>query len=258
MCVSDGITGIPDAGKHVLCPLSLALLAVPLALRPLQMPDRDSRCGGNRGRKSGCEDEAGRKGAHGIHDRARAGDVAAQRAERLCQRALDNVDAVGEAALFGDAAAAQPVHADGMNLVDVGHRVVFFSEVGDRCDRRDVAVHRIDGFENDQLRLLAARRLQQAFQMRDIVVAEYLLLGPGAPHALDHRGVVELIGKNEAVRQQPRDGGDRRLVRDEAGGEDERRLLAMQIGEFEFEFHQRMIGAGDVSCAAGAGTHPAG
>ena len=55
-----------------------------------------------------------------------------------------------------------------------------------------------------------------------------------------------------------RDRRDRGLVGDEAGGEDQRRLLAVQVGELEFQFDQRMVGAGYVARAAGAGAHPAG
>ena len=45
------------------------------------------------------------------------------------------------------------------------------------------------------------------------------------------------------------------LVGDVAGGEDQRRFLAVQVGEFALELDQRMIVAGDVAGAAGAGAH---
>ncbi len=48
--------------------------------------------------------------------------------------------------------AALAIHADRMDFVDIGHRAVFLGEVADRADRRDVAVHRIDALEQDQLR----------------------------------------------------------------------------------------------------------
>src|SRR5918994_30766 len=91
---------------------------------------------------------------------------------------------------LGDAAAARSVHADGMDLVDIGHSVVALGKIDDLLDRRDVTIHRIDALEDDQLGAFAASRLQQAFKMRNVVVAKDLLLGARTPHALDHRGVV--------------------------------------------------------------------
>jgi hypothetical protein len=94
--------------------------------------------------------------------------------------------------------------------------------------------------------------------MADVVVAEDLLLGAGAAYTLDHRGVIELVGQDQAVGQQPADGRDRRLVGDEAGGEDKCGLLPVQVGELELQLDQRVVGAGDVAGAAGAGAHAAG
>ena len=221
------------------------------------MADRDGGGGGDGRRQRGGEDEAGRIGAHRVDHRGVAGDVAAERAERLGERALDDVDPVGEAFALGDAAAARAVHADGMDLVDIGHGIVFFGEVGDFPDRRDVAVHRIDALEHDQLGPLAPGRGEHAFEMGDVVVAEDLLFRAGAAHALDHRGVVQLVRNDQAIRQQPGDGRDRRLVGDEAGGEHQRRLLAVQVGKFELKLDQRMVGAGNVARAAGARAHAA-
>ena len=92
--------------------------------------------------------------------------------------------------------------------------------------------------------------------MREIVVAENLPLAAGLADALDHRVVVVGVRQDQAVRQELRDGGDAGLVRNVARGEHQRRLLAVQVGEFALELDQRMIGAGNVAGAAGAGSHP--
>ena len=91
--------------------------------------------------------------------------------------------------------------------------------------------------------------------MREVVVAEDRACRAGAAHALDHRGVVERVGQDQAVRQQLGDRRDRRLVGDEAGREDERRFLAVQVGELGLELDQRVVGAGNVARAAGADAH---
>ena len=101
----------------------------------------------------------------------------------------------------------------------------------------------------------SARR-QQLFEMRHVVVAENLLLAMRLAHALDHRIVVPGIRQDQAIRHQPRQRRDAGFVGDVAGGEDQRRFLAVQIGELALKLDQRMIVAGDIAGAAGAGAHP--
>ena len=89
--------------------------------------------------------------------------------------------------------------------------------------------------------------------MVDVVVAPDLLLAARPAHALDHRIVVLRVGENEAVRQEARDRRDGGEIGYPARGEDERGGLAMQVGELGLELHDRMVGAGNVARAAGAG-----
>ena len=56
-------------------------------------------------------------------------------------------------------------------------------------------------------------------------------------------------------RHQPLQRGERRVVGDIGGGEEERRLLAVQVGELGLELDVIMGGAGDVAGAAGARAH---
>ena len=83
-------------------------MAFAFPLRGLQMPDRGGRRRADRRRQRGGEDEARRIGAHSVDQRTRAGDVAAETAERLGERALDHVDAARGAVALADAAAARP------------------------------------------------------------------------------------------------------------------------------------------------------
>ena len=218
--------------------------------------ERAHRGGGGRGDARGQgrgEDELRRVGAHRVDERRRAGDVAAEPAEALGERAFDDVEFAHQAFALGDAAAARAVHADRMDLVDIGHRAIFLGQRDDRGDRRDVAVHRIEALEHDQLGALDRLGGEQLFEMGDVVVAPDLLVAAGAPDALDHRIVVERVGEDEAIRQQAGDGRDAGEIGDPARGEDERRLLAVQVGELALEHDDRMMGAGDVAGAAGAG-----
>jgi hypothetical protein len=69
--------------------------------------------------------------------------------------------------------------------------------------------------------------------------------------------MVELVGKNDAIRHQPGDGGNRRLVGDEPGSEDQGSFLAVQVGERTLELDQRPVGTGNVARTAGADAEPA-
>jgi hypothetical protein len=76
--------------------------------------------------------------------------------------------------------------------------------------------------------------------------------------ALDHRIVIEGVGQDQTIRNQFGDGRDASLIGDIARSEDERGLLAVEIGKLSFELDQRMIGAGDVARAAGPGAETGG
>ena len=220
------------------------------------MPDRGRRGRGNRRRQRRREDEPRRIGAHRVDHRLRTRDVTAEVAERLRQRSLDHVDLVEQPFALRDPAAARPVHADRVDLVEIRHRIVLARQRRDLGHRRDVAVHRVDAFERDQLRPLQRQRLQQLLEMPEIVVAEDLLGRPRRLDAVDHRGVVELVRQHHAVRQQPRDRRDPREVRHIARGKDECGFFAVQVGQFVLEFDERPVGAGNVACATGADAGP--
>ncbi len=242
-------------GQNLLGPFSLALMAGALVVRVLQMLDRRTGSGAERRRQGGGEDELGSIGPDGVDDRLLPGDVAAHGAEALGQRALDDIDAVGQSVAVGDAAAARSVDAHGMDFVDVGQGAIFLGEIGDLCDRRHVTIHRIDRLEDNELGARAVGGFEQFAQVSDVVVTEDLLLHARLPDAGNHRGVIELIAEDQAIGQKARNGRDRCFVGDEAGGEDQSRFLAMQVRERALELDQLAIGARDIACAAGAGAH---
>ena len=152
-----------------------------------------------------------------------------------------------------DAAAARAVHADRVNLIDVGQRVVFLGKVADRVDRGDVTVHRIHAFERDQLGASRVFSGEQLLEMSDVVVAEHALLAAGITDPCDHAGVVELVGEDHAAGEQLGECRKRGVVRDIAAGEEQRRFLAVQIGKLRLELDVIMCVAADVAGAAAAG-----
>ena len=219
--------------------------------RGLEVAHRGRRRRRHRRGQGGGEDEAGRVGAHRVHHRPRAGDVAADHAERLAQRALDHIDPVHDPVALGDAGAARAIHADRVHLVEIGHGAVALGEIADGAYGGDIAIHGIDALEHDELRPVAGGA-QQFFEMGEVVMPEHHLVAPGLTHALYHRIVVERVGEDEAIRDQLRQRGDAGLVRHVARGEDEAGLLAVQIGELGFKLHDGMAVAGNVAGAARA------
>ena len=80
----------------------------------------------SRGRRNGCrEDKARRHRAHSVNHNGIRRDVPANHAVSFGERTLDNVDAVHEAPLFGDAAALRAVHANRVDFVNIGQRAIF-------------------------------------------------------------------------------------------------------------------------------------
>ena len=191
-------------------------------------------------------------GAHEVDGGGGRGDVAADHAERLGERALHDVDLVERAVAFGHAGAARAVHADRVDLVEIGKRAVAMGDVADLADRRDVAVHRIDRFEGHDLGRRRIGAGQQLLEMGHVVVAEDPAHRAGMTDAGDHRGVVQRVGIELAARQQGAQGLQRGLVGDIARGEDEGGLLEMQRRQLALEGGVQRVGAGDVARAAGA------
>ena len=184
----------------------------------------------------------------------RAGDVAADDAVGLAERALDQGDAVHQAALLGDAAAARAVEADGVHLVEVGHRAVLLGDLEDLGDRGDVAVHRVDALEGDDLRPVGgdARRAGGRGPSGRCAARSASRSGRGGCPRSSRRGSARPRGSPRRAAGAPR-VRERRPVRDVARGEEQRRLLAVQVGELALEQHVLVGGAGDVAGAAGAG-----
>ena len=189
------------------------------------------------------------------HKRGRAGDIAAHHAERLAERALDHRQPVHQALALGDAAAARAVEADRMDLVEIGHRAVLVGDVAELGDRRDVAVHRIDATRR---RPAWARRGSRSAQLAVEVVAGRC----GAKTRRSARlwrmpSIIEAwLPASDSTTQPGMLRGqraERRPVGDVAGGEQQRRFLAVQVGELALEQHVVVVGAGDVAGAAGAG-----
>src|SRR3546814_16529778 len=80
-----------------------------LDARLLEVAHAREHAGDEHRRQAGGENESGRIAADHVDDIPVGGDIAAHHAERLAQRALDNVDAVRRLVAVGAAAPARAV-----------------------------------------------------------------------------------------------------------------------------------------------------
>ena len=205
------------------------------------------RRGGDRGRQRGREDEAAGVAANRVDDAGRAGDEAAERAVALGEAALHDRHLAGCAERLRDPGALAPVGAGGVRLVEVRERPVLGRERADLTQRCDVGVHRVDRLEGDDARPLGRQALEQLAQVLDVRVAEDQPLGPGGADAVDHRRVVALVRQDHAALEQAAERAQAGLVGDEAGGEDERRLLRVEVGELVLQLADDDVRARDVA-----------
>ena len=130
-----------------------------------------------------------------------------------------------------------------MDLVHIRHGIVLLADSGDLADGRNVAVHRVQAFEHDELGAVVAGSDQDFLEMGNVIVAEDHLLAARAAHALDHGIVVQRVRHDQAIGQQLGNGRNAGEIRNPARGEGKRIVLAVQIREFGFKLHQRMVGA---------------
>ena len=106
-----------------------------------------------------------------------------------------------------DRAAAVPAqHAGRVRVVDHDRRLVALGDVADAGQRRDVAVHGEDAVGDDQdVRYGAvraargARVAQDLLEAVDVAVREDGARRLGQAHAVDDRGVVQLVADDQVA-----------------------------------------------------------
>ena len=101
-----------------------------------------------------------------VDQRPRAGDVPAERADRLRQRADLDVDAAVQAEMIDGAAALRAEHAARMGIVDHHDAAELVGEVAERRQRSEVAVHAEHAVGDDELPLLAWQRFDNLSRRR--------------------------------------------------------------------------------------------
>ena len=160
---------------------------------------------------------------------------------------MDSRQAMHSTVAFGNPTASRPVHADRVNLVEISHGAIPLGHIANLCDRRDIAIHRIDRLETDELRPPGIGAHQAILKVDGVVVAENFVLGAAVPDALDHRGVVCRIGEHDTVGNLSGQRGNSRLIGDISRSEQQRPFFAVEIRKLIFQEHMVMAGSGMLS-----------
>src|SRR6185369_9099243 len=144
-------------------------------------------------RKRGCEDVGAADQAQYLELRMVRDTKAADGADGLGEGADDEVDVVDHALRFADPAAVLADEAHRMGLVDEDHRAIGLGDGDHFLQRRHVAHHRIDAFEDDELAGALGHALEALLERFDVVVAERHDLGVAHRAAIiDRRMAVDV------------------------------------------------------------------
>ncbi len=116
----------------------------------------------------------------------RGGDIPAHDPEGLAEGSLNDIDLIGDPVTLGNAAALITIHADSMHFIQIGDGVVFPGQIADFVDETGITIHRINGFERNQLMPFERFGLKQAFEMIKVIMAENHLFRAALADPLNH------------------------------------------------------------------------
>lgn len=135
-----------------------------------------------------------------------------------------------------------------------------------------ITIHGVHGFKGHYFRRAGVGALQQLLQVFAVVVAEDDAFGSAVPDALNHGGVVPRVGvdltpcadgsgtikarhlsgpgavartvgqRSALTREHFRQREEGGVVCNEAGGEDQRRVLLVQLGQLPLQTHVVVTG----------------
>ena len=199
----------------------------------------------HRGQRIGEEIGSRALAQHVDHGLARRGETAHGAAERLAERAGDDVDLAEHAAMLRRAAAARAHEAMGMAIIDHGQRVIGLRQRHDLVEPSDIAIHREDAIGDDQdvPRAIGPRLFQLDFQVGHVGIGIAIAFRLAQPHAIDDRGVIERVGNDRILGAQQRleyaaIGVKRRRIENGI-------LTAGEIGDLRFKLFVDVLGAAD-------------
>ena len=185
-----------------------------------------------------------------VDERPAARHVAAQRADRLRQRAHLDLDAAVHAEVVHRAAAVAPEHAARMGVIDHHDGARLLGDLAERFHRPEIPVHAEHAVGDEQFPLRRREPPQDLPRRADVAVREHLDRRPAQAAAVDDAGVVQLVRHDDVFAGQDR--RDRAGVGCEPALEDHRRLGLLELGEPALELLVQVHRPRDRTDRAGA------
>ncbi len=165
----------------------------------LEHVERGDARGGHRRRMRRREQERPCAVVKEVDQRRVAGDVAAEHADRLRQRADLDVDAPVHPEMIDRAAAVLPEHAARMRIVHHHDAAEFLGQRAQVGQGAEVAVHAEHAVGDEQLALRGRQRLEDRPRRSRVLVREHLDRRPAEPGAVDDARVIELVGDDDVI-----------------------------------------------------------
>jgi hypothetical protein len=133
--------------------------------------------------------------------------------------------------------------ARGVRVVDADQGLISLRQLADLVHLGDRPVHREDAVRDDELEFRFAGLDELVLEVVHVVVAVDEALGLGQPHAVDDRGMVELVGDDGAflVEERLEDAA----VGVEGRGIEDGVLHAQEVGHAPLELSVDLLGAAD-------------
>ena len=173
--------------------------------------------------------------AQPVDDALVGSDKSADGCQRFAERSHDEVHFVGQPEVVAHAAALTSEHAEAVRLVHHDGGVVFvlqadyFGQVG------QVAFHRENAVDDDELDGLGSTLLQLALQIGHVVVLVFQTGGERKATAV-HDGCVVAVVADDVV-FATRQAGHHAGVDAETCGEAQGLVFAHELGQLTFELH---------------------
>src|SRR5213080_4852017 len=156
-----------------------------------ELEHREAR-GGYHRRNAVGEEVGTRTLPQPLDDFSSRGDVAAAPpAEGLAQRAGEDVDARGDAAVLGRTPPRGPHEAGGMRIINHHQGVVARRQIADLAQAGDEAIHREYAVGGDEARARALRLAETVLELRHVAVGVAVALRLAQANAVDDARVIE-------------------------------------------------------------------
>lgn len=137
--------------------------------------------------------------------------------------------------VLGDTGTIRSVHPDSVDFVEESDSTVLVGQVADLLDRRNTSAHRVNTLKRNELGRFLWQSSEFRLEVNHVVVLEDDLLSAGVTDSLNHRGVVERIGKDDTTGEFRSDGGETSIVGHVARREDKCGRLAVESRKLVFK-----------------------